>query len=423
MSDLSNSTSNYSSFLLSSSKHLVMGVSEEDMLQTVNRSSCTSPLSSVGLDEYNSDDTSEPRTATHQLEQPSSNDELNSRKRSMTLDLYSPGAFRNGHKEAHCSSLLPSPVLQMLVVSTPELEQFITFNGRNPVVNRLFALTETEEEERYPIDFFESLEQLQRQPLQPALQQHATSGSDMFDSTSNDRSFLSSSSEHMVMGVFDNYKPQTLHHLDCTPPLSCIGLDEKNSGDTNEQPTAVHRPAHQPVQQQQTSSNEELSSRKRSMTLDLYSPGAFRHGHKEAHCSSLLPSPVLQMLVLSTPELEQFITLNGRDLMENELFALNETKEEERYPRDFLESLDQLQRQPQQPALQQHATSGPDTSGSCDWISSDSLTRPLTSEAQAAPTDMRGTQDMRLEQRRERNSGINVPPAISRPHLGARRKS
>ncbi|KAH7931545.1 hypothetical protein HPB51_029813 [Rhipicephalus microplus] len=381
MSDLSNSTSNYSSFLLSSSKHLVMGVSEEDMLQTVNRSSCTSPLSSVGLDEYNSDDTSEPRTATHQLEQPSSNDELNSRKRSMTLDLYSPGAFRNGHKEAHCSSLLPSPVLQMLVVSTPELEQFITFNGRNPVVNRLFALTETEEEERYPIDFFESLEQLQRQPLQPALQQHATSGSDMFDSTSNDRSFLSSSSEHMVMGVFDNYKPQTLHHLDCTPPLSCIGLDEKNSGDTNEQPTAVHRPAHQPVQQQQTSSNEELSSRKRSMTLDLYSPGAFRHGHKEAHCSSLLPSPVLQMLVLSTPELEQFITLNGRDLMVNELFALNETKEEERYPRDFLESLDQLQRQPQQPALQQHATSGPDTSGSCDWISSDSLTRPLTSEA------------------------------------------
>ncbi|XP_075730830.1 uncharacterized protein LOC142774322 [Rhipicephalus microplus] len=111
------------------------------------------------------------------------------------------------------------------------------------------------------------------------------------------------------------------------------------------------------------------------MTLDLYSPGAFRHGHKEAHCSSLLPSPVPQMLVLSTPELEQFITFNGRDPI----------------------------RQPQQPALQEHATSGPDTSDSCDWISSDSLNCPLTSEPQAAPTDMRGTQDVRLEQRRERS--------------------
>ncbi|KAH7958145.1 hypothetical protein HPB51_027870 [Rhipicephalus microplus] len=268
-----------------------------------------------------------------------------------------------------------------------------------PSTAGLFALTETEEEERYPIDFLESLEQLQRQPLQPAIQQHATSGSDTFDSASNDRSFLSTSSEHMVMGVFDKDKPQTLHRLDCTPPLSCIGFDENNSDDTNEQPTA----AHQPAQQQQTSSNDELSSRKRSMTLHLYSPGAFRNGHKEAHCSSLLPSPVLQMLVVSTPELEQFITFNGRDPVVNRLFALTETEEEERYPIDFFESLEQLQRQPQQPALQQHATSGPDTSGSCDWISSDSLTRPLTSEAQAAPTDMRGTQDMRLEQRRERS--------------------
>ncbi|KAL3223569.1 hypothetical protein MRX96_049733 [Rhipicephalus microplus] len=97
--------------------------------------------------------------------------------------------------------------------------------------------------------------------------------------------------------------------------------------------------------------------------------------------------------------------------MENELFALTETKEEERYLSDFLESLYQLQRQQQQPALQQHATCDPDTSASCHSISNDSLTCPLTSEPQAAPTDMRGTQDVRLEQRRERNSGINVPPA------------
>uniref|UniRef100_A0A6M2D3T3 Putative transcription factor ap-1 n=1 Tax=Rhipicephalus microplus TaxID=6941 RepID=A0A6M2D3T3_RHIMP len=320
MSDLSDPASNYSSFLLSSSKHLVMGVSEEDKPQTVYGPGCTSLLSSVGLDENNSDDTSEQPTATHQLEQSSSNDEFRSRKLSMTLDLYSPGAFRNGHKEAHCSSLLPSPVLQMLLVSTPELEQFITFNGQDPMVNGLFSLTETEEEEGYPIDFFESLEQLQSQPQQPAPQQHTTSGSDTSDSTSNDSSFLSSSSEHMVMGVFDMDKPQTLHCLDCTAPLSCVGLDENNSNDTNEQPTA----AHQPAQQQQTSSNDEFSSRKRSMTLDLYSPRACRHGHK-VHSSSLLPSPVLQMLVLSTPELEQFITFNGRDLMVNELFALTET--------------------------------------------------------------------------------------------------
>ncbi|KAL3223568.1 hypothetical protein MRX96_049732 [Rhipicephalus microplus] len=122
MSDLSDSTTNYSSFLFSISKHLLMGVYEEDKPQTVYRSGCTSPLSSVGLDDNNCDDTSEQPTAAHQLEKPSSNDELSSRKLSMTLDLYSPGAFRHGHKEAHCSSLLPSPVLQMLVLSTPELE-------------------------------------------------------------------------------------------------------------------------------------------------------------------------------------------------------------------------------------------------------------------------------------------------------------
>ncbi|KAL3201147.1 hypothetical protein MRX96_053543 [Rhipicephalus microplus] len=93
MSDLSDPASNYSSFLLSSSKHLVMGVSEEDKPQTVYGPGCTSLLSSVGLDENNSDDTSEQPTATHQLEQSSSNDEFRSRKLSMTLDLYSPGGI------------------------------------------------------------------------------------------------------------------------------------------------------------------------------------------------------------------------------------------------------------------------------------------------------------------------------------------
>ncbi|KAL3218716.1 hypothetical protein MRX96_031394 [Rhipicephalus microplus] len=186
-----------------------MGVSEEDKPQTVYRPGCTSPLSSVRLDENNSDDTSEQPTATHQLEQSSSNDESSSRKLSMTLDLYSPGAFRHGHKEAHCSSLLPSPVLQMLLVSTPEL----ALNGRDLMVNKVLALTETEEEERYPSDFLESLDQLQRQPQPPELQQHATCEPDTSSSChaiSNDSFFLSSSFEHMGMGFFDEDKPQNV---------------------------------------------------------------------------------------------------------------------------------------------------------------------------------------------------------------------
>ncbi|KAL3213055.1 hypothetical protein MRX96_051759 [Rhipicephalus microplus] len=105
MSDLNGSTSDDSFFHRTSLDPLVIDISEEEKQETVQSPGCTSPLSSAGLDE-NSDDTRE--TAT-QHEHSSSSDELGLRKRSMTLNLYSPGASQPSHKQARCSSLLTSP--------------------------------------------------------------------------------------------------------------------------------------------------------------------------------------------------------------------------------------------------------------------------------------------------------------------------
>ncbi|KAL1476126.1 hypothetical protein MTO96_036741 [Rhipicephalus appendiculatus] len=191
------------------------------------------------------------------------------------------------------------------------------------------------------------------------------------------------------------------------PPLSSASFDEKNSDGTSEQPTATY----QTMQQEQLSSGEELSSRKRSMTLNLHSPGASQRSSKQARCSSLLTSPDLQMLALSTPELERFIiTLNGRDPTVSRLFVLTVTEKEEQYPCDFPESLDQLQLQPRQPTLQQQATSGPDTS---DSTSDESFSCPLSSEPETVPRlsstppqlpiDMCDRYRLMLEQKRESN--------------------
>ncbi|XP_037287787.2 transcription factor Jun [Rhipicephalus microplus] len=254
--------------------------------------------------------------------------------------------------------------------------------------------------------------------------------SDLNDSTSDDSFFHRTSLDPLVIDISEEEEQETVRCSGCTSPLSSVGLDE-NSDDTRKTAT----------QHEQSSSSEELGLRKRSMTLNLYSPGASQPGHKEARCSSLLTSPDLQMLALSTPELEQFIiTLNGRETTVSRLSVLTVAKKKERFPSDFAESLDQLQLQ--SPVLQQHTASGPDTSDSCDSssndtrthplsfepetvpidmrdaektqhatsgpdtsdsTSSDSPTRPLSSKTQTAPTYIRDASRMRLEQRRERN--------------------
>ncbi|KAL1480436.1 hypothetical protein MTO96_051027 [Rhipicephalus appendiculatus] len=231
---------------------------------------------------------------------------------------------------------------------------------------------------------------------------------DFRDSTSNDSFFHPSSSEHLPMG--GGYEEdKTVSRLGDMSPLSSVSFDEKNSDGTSE-PTATY----QTTQQEQLSSSEEVSSRKRSMTLDLHSPGASQRSSKQARCSSLLTSPDLQMLALSTPELEGLIiTLNGRDPTVSRLFVLSVSEEEEQCPSDFPESLDQLQLPLSPPMLQQNATSGTDVSDSCDSTSDDSFSRHLSSEPQTMPRlsstppqlpiDMCDRYRLMLEQKRESN--------------------
>ncbi|KAH7935088.1 transcription factor Jun [Rhipicephalus sanguineus] len=399
MSDSSDSTTNNSFFHPWSSEHLPTGGCEEEKPQTVPRPDGTQPLS-VGFGEMSSDGTSDQPTATYQpmqQEQLLSCEELVSRKRSMTLNLGSPGASQRSTKQARCSSLLTSPDLQMLMLSTPELERFIiALNAQDSTVSRLFLLTMTKEEEQYPSGFPDTFAQLQLKPPQPALQQHTTSGpdtSDSVDSTSNDSSSHPSSSE-----------PQTVPRLGGTPPLSSVGFDEKSSDGTSQQPTATY----QPTLKEQLLSCEELVSRKRSMALDLESPGACQRSSKQARCSSLLTSPDLRKLALSTPELERLIiNLNGQDSTVSKLFLFTMSEDGEQCLSGFPKP------QPPQLALNQHATSGPDSSHSVDSTSNDSFSRTSSSSPQTAPRlrstppqspiSMGDRERIRLEQRRERN--------------------
>ncbi|KAH7935072.1 hypothetical protein HPB52_003637 [Rhipicephalus sanguineus] len=281
MSDSGDSTTNNSFFHPWSSEHLPTGGCEEEKPQTVPRPDGTQPLS-VGFGEMSSDGTSDQPTATYQpmqQEQLLSCEELVSRKRSMTLNLGSPGASQRSTKQARCSSLLTSPDLQMPMLSTPELERFIiALNAQDSTLK----------------------------PPQPALQQHTTSGPDTSDSTSNDSSSHPSSSE-----------PQTVPRLGGTPPLSSVGFDENSSDGTSQQPTATY----QQTLKEQLLSCEELVSRKRSMAQDLESPGACQRSSKQARCSSLLTSPDLRKLALSTPE-RLIINLNGQDSTGSKLFCL-----------------------------------------------------------------------------------------------------
>ncbi|KAH7935080.1 hypothetical protein HPB52_003684 [Rhipicephalus sanguineus] len=63
--------------------------------------------------------------------------------------------------------------------------------------------------------------------------------------------------------------------------------------------------------QEQLSSCEELSSRKRSMTLDLDNAGRSEHSSEEGCSSCLLTTPDLDKLQLTSPELEEFIMVTG----------------------------------------------------------------------------------------------------------------
>lgn len=228
--------------------------------------------------------------------------------------------------------------------------------------------------------------------------------SDSGDSTTNDSFFHPSLSEHSPTGTFEEDKPQTVPRLGGTPPLSSVGFDEKSSNGTSDKPTATY----QPMQQEQLLSCEELGSRKRSMTLDLESPGASQRSTKQARCSSLLTSPDLQMLALSTPELERFIiNLNGQDSTVSRLFVLTMSEEEEQCLSGSPDP------QPPQPALQQHVTSVPDPADSVDSNSNDSSSRPSSSEPQTvpqlsskppqSPIDMRDRERIRLERKRGMN--------------------
>ncbi|KAH7971326.1 hypothetical protein HPB49_021825 [Dermacentor silvarum] len=208
---------------------------------------------------------------------------------------------------------------------------------------------------------------------------------------------------------------------------------EDSSGGNSARPT-MHQPAQQ-QQQQQLSRREELSSRKRSMTLDLNSAGRPERS-KQARCSGLLTSPDLNMLQLASPELERLIIAHNGLVTTptptpTTLFSRTATEEQEQYARGFVDALAQLhqqQQQPQQqhhqPALQQHSMSGPDMSDSGASTSNDSFILPSSSEHSAtggdvkdepqtvprlgatpplSPIDMRDQERIKLERKRLRN--------------------
>ncbi|KAH6941060.1 hypothetical protein HPB50_012822 [Hyalomma asiaticum] len=223
---------------------------------------------------------------------------------------------------------------------------------------------------------------------------------------------------------------------------------EDSSGGNSARPTTTMLQAaqqQQQQQQQQLSTRGELSSRKRSMTLDLNSAGRPERSNKQARCSSLLTSPDLHMLQLASPELERLIIAHNGLVTTptptpTTLFSRTATEEQEQYARGFVDALAQLHQQQQQqqqtqqpqqqqqqqpaPLQQQHATSGPDMSDSGASTSNDSFILPSSSEHSAtggdvkdepqtvprlgatpplSPIDMRDQERIKLERKRLRN--------------------
>uniref|UniRef100_A0A1E1XAP2 Putative transcriptional activator of the jun family n=1 Tax=Amblyomma aureolatum TaxID=187763 RepID=A0A1E1XAP2_9ACAR len=214
---------------------------------------------------------------------------------------------------------------------------------------------------------------------------------------------------------------------------------EDSSGGSSARPTSMHQPTQQQQQQPQLSRRDDLSSRKRSMTLDLNSAGRPERSAKQARCSSLLTSPDLNMLQLASPELERLIIAHNGLVTTTPtpttLFSRTATEEQENYARGFVDALAQLHQQQQQPQLQpQHQPAvqpiqltGPDVSDSGASTSNDSFILPSSSEHSAAgdstsgvkdepqtvprlgatpplsPIDMRDQERIKLERKRLRN--------------------
>lgn len=205
---------------------------------------------------------------------------------------------------------------------------------------------------------------------------------------------------------------------------------EDSSGGSSARPS---QPMHQPAQQQQLSRREDLSSRKRSMTLDLNSAGRPERSSKQARCSSLLTSPDLNMLQLASPELERLIIAHNGLVTTTPtpttLFSRPATEEQENYARGFVDALAQLHQQQIQPPphhTQQLQITAPDVSDSGASTSNDSFILPSSSEHSAAgdsggvkdepqtvprlgatpplsPIDMRDQERIKLERKRLRN--------------------
>lgn len=213
---------------------------------------------------------------------------------------------------------------------------------------------------------------------------------------------------------------------------------EDSSGGSSARPTTMHQPTQQQQQQQQLSRRDDLSSRKRSMTLDLNSAGRPERTAKQARCSSLLTSPDLNMLQLASPELERLIISHNNGLVTTTptpttLFSRTATEEQENYARGFVDALAQLHQQQSQPQPQHQSAvlpiqlTGPDVSDSGASTSNDSFILPSSSEHSAAgdstsgvkdepqtvprlgatpplsPIDMRDQERIKLERKRLRN--------------------
>lgn len=219
---------------------------------------------------------------------------------------------------------------------------------------------------------------------------------------------------------------------------------EDSSGGSSARPTtSTTQPMHQPAQQQ-LSRRDDLSSRKRSMTLDLNSAGRPERSSKQARCSAaagLLTSPDLHLLQLGSPELERLIIAHNGLVTTTPtpttLFSRPATEEQENYARGFVDALAQLHQQqqqqppPQQPPQQQPQPlqiADPDVSDSGASTSNDSFILPSSSEHSAAgdsagggvkdepqtvprlgatpplsPIDMRDQERIKLERKRLRN--------------------
>lgn len=142
--------------------------------------------------------------------------ELQLRKRSMTLDLDSGGGA-SSEKKSRYSTLLTSPDLNMLQLASPELERLIiAHNGLvtttpTPTQFLFSGRNATEEQENYARGFVDALAQLHGGVGGP----DSESGS-----VSNDSSGASSS---MLVGD----EPQTVPSLGATPPLSPIDMRDQ----------------------------------------------------------------------------------------------------------------------------------------------------------------------------------------------------